>query len=467
MSLIASVVSTAPTEVTVYNQGFALVKEVRTFDLVAGRQQVNFENVASSIETDSVSIRSISSPGSFSVLEQNYQFDLISVTAILQKAIGGRIVLNRVLPNGQKERVEGVLLSAPRAVNNQYFDGMVMRTDDGRILLNPTGEVEVSKIPEGMRSLPTLIWDLESSKAGKNDVEVSYITGGMSWRCNYVVNLDRDGKIGTFNGWVTLVNNSGTTYNDAKLKLLAGEVERNRNFGSRAPGAGMAMDAAAVPKREAFQQETFADYHLYTLQRPTTVANNEQKQVSLLEADGVKASKRLVFDPMRNYQGYRANEGEIGTGILRPQVRIEIKNTKDNKLGMPLPTGSVKVFQRDGSGSLQMLGEDAIDHTPRDETLSLFVGRAFDVVAERKRTAFEYIRKGSDIKGVRESFEIELRNRKESAETVEVIERFWGEWKIVKESFAGAKVSAEANVWTVPLKANETKKLTFTVENCW
>ncbi len=452
-------------EVTIYNQGFALVKELRSMNFSQGIQNVAVEDVAQLIETNSVGIRSISNPGSFSVLEQNYQYDLISVQAILNKAVGKKLRFNRVLPNGQKEVIEGTLVSSPTAIvggdgGGYTYNGMVIRTDDGRILLNPSGEIEVTSIPEGLISKPTLLWMIDSDKAGQQTVELSYLTRGMNWNADYVLTLDGVG-LADLKGWVTLTNNSGATFENATLKLLAGEVNRPPAANS---GFGGGRGAAEMKSRDAgFQEESLFEYHLYTLQRPATVRNRESKQLSLLEGTGVKVTKKLIIDAMMNYGMYYPGEGEIGTGDLRPQVRLEFVNSKDNKLGMPLPAGNVKVYQRDKSGSVQMLGEDRIQHTPRDETLSLVVGRSFDITSARKRTNFRRISSNS----VEETFEIEVRNRKEVPETVFVLERRWGDWKILNESMKSEKMDAHTSQYTVNLKAGEVVKITYTVRTTW
>lgn len=471
--LSMAVIASAPSgsEVTIYNQGFALVKETRSLNLKSGQQLVAIEDVAEMIEANSVAIRSVSAPGSFTVLEQNYQYDLINSAAILNKAVGGKIALNRVLPNGQKEVIRGTLMSAPTQVvstgnGSQYtYNGLVLQADDGRILLDPTGEIEVTTIPEGMISKPTLLWEILANRAGANTVELSYLTQGITWSADYVLSLDGLGKLGNLKGWVTLNNNSGATYKDAKLKLLAGEVQRAMNRPQGFGGGRGGMEAKADVAQ--FAEEQFSDYHLYTLQRPTTVRNKEQKQVSLLEAFDIPVVKRLVIDPMRMYPGYRPSEGEVGTGPLKPQIRIEFKNDKASNLGMPLPMGKVKVFMRDNSGALQMLGEDQIEHTPKDEKLSLVVGRAFDVVVERKRTKFEYIRRGGTIIGARESFEVEVRNRKETPEAVTVIERLWNDYRIIQTNMEFTKLDSNTLQVVIELKANETKKLAFSVEYLW
>lgn len=458
--------SSAP-EVTIYNGGFGFVKEIRTLNLRQGIQDVAIEDVAASIEANSVGIRSLTDPNSFAVLEQNYQFDLINTLAILNKAVGSIIKLHRVLPNGSKETLEGVLMSSPTAMVNtgdgaqMTWNGMVLKTADGRIFLNPSGEIEVPSIPEGMISKPTLLWMIQSGAAKTHQVELSYLTQGMNWQSDYVMTLDGTSKA-DFRGWVTLTNNSGKTFNDARLKLIAGDVQRARppmlgGFGGGGRGA------AEMKSADAFSEESLFEYHLYTLQRPASVRNKEQKQVSLLETTGVPYEKKLIVDSMLNFGMYYPSEGEIGTGDIKPLVKVEFVNKKENGLGMPLPKGRVKVYQRDKAGSVQMVGEDNIDHTPKDERLSLTVGRSFDVRATRKRTNF---RRLSD-RSFEETFEIEVRNRKEVAEKVYVYERHYAEWEIPKTSMAWNKLDSQTMEYIVELKANETKTITYTVITRW
>lgn len=469
MALGAVLASVAPagTEVTIYNQGFGLIKENRLFDLKAGRQQVTVEDVAAMIEPSSVGIKSLTDPNSIEVLEQNYQYDLISPLAILNKSVGQRVRLVRTIGQ-QKDVVEGTLISSPTAMvgtanggSQNTYNGMVIRTDNGRIILDPTGEVEVMSLPEGLISKPTLLWDINATKAGQNNVELSYLTQGINWNADYVFTLD-EGSKGDMKGWVTVNNQSGATFRDAKLKLLAGDVQRaqpQRAPGGLARGGAMEMKTADM----GFQQESFFEYHLYTLQRPATIRNREIKQLSLLEGKGVKFTKKLIIDAMREFGAYYPNEGEIGTGNIKPMVRVEFENSKENGLGMPLPQGKVKVYQRDKSGSVQMLGEDSIEHTPKDEKLSLFVGRSFDVVATRKRLNFRRI----NDRTFEQTFEIEVRNRKEVAETVHLLERHFGDWRVTNESMKFEKMDATTMQFVVNLKAGEVQKVTYTVRTTW
>lgn len=457
----------ASTELTVYNQGFALVKETRTLDLKEGRQNVAIENVASMIDPTSVAMKSLTDPSSLSILEQNYQYDLISPLAILNKSVGKRVTFIRTLGN-VRDVLSGTLISSPTSVvgtaeggNQQTYNGMVIRTDSGAIVLSPTGEIQVEQVPEGLISKPTLMWDLDSNKAGSNNVELSYITNGISWTANYVLTIDGIGH-GDLKGWVTLNNNSGATYKDAKLKLLAGDVNtvQERSRVVRTMNAARLKSADAAP---AFQEESLFEYHLYTLQRPATVRDRETKQVSLLEGAAVPVTKKIVIDSMRDYGQWYPTEGEVGTGDLHPQVRLEFVNDEKSNLGMPLPQGKFRIYQRDKSGSVQLLGEDQINHTPRNERLSLVVGRSFDIVSSRKRTEFR--RLGTNH--TTESYAIEVRNRKTTPETVFVMERHWADWKITTESLKGKKLDATTQQYELTLAPNEVKTIEYSVETKW
>jgi hypothetical protein len=466
---IAATIASPPdrgSEVTIYNQGFGLIKETRTLELKTGRQTVAVEDVAAMIEPSSVGIRSLTAADSLEVLEQNYQFDLISPTAILNKSVGKRVRLIRSLGN-TKDVLEGTLISAPTAMvgtaggGSQFtYNGLVIRTDDGRIVLDPTGEVEVLAVPEGLISVPTLLWEIDSNRAGPNKVELSYLSRGMNWNADYVMTLDGTASA-DFKGWVTVDNQSGASFVEAKLKLLAGDVNRVMPQYQNLPRGGGGFGGAA--KADTFKEESLFEYHLYTMQRPATVRNKEIKQLSLLESGGVKYERKLIVDALKDYGVYYPQEGEIGTGNIKPVVRVEFLNTKENGLGIPLPKGKVKVYQRDKSGSVQMLGEDQIDHTPKDERISLIVGTSFDIVASRKRLNFRRI---SD-RSFEETYEVELRNRKEVADTVHVLERHYGDWKVTEKSMEFTKRDAMTMEFIVPLKAGEVKKVTYTIVTTW
>lgn len=470
LALAFAVQATSPSfhEVTVYNQGFGLVKETRRLRLKPGRQTVAVEDVAERIEPSSVSIKALKPGNDLSVLEQNYRYDLINTQAILNKSVGQRVRFVRHYGN-EREVLEGVLISAPYAIvsspdgsSAQTYNGLVLKTDDGRIVLNPYGEIEVAAVPAGMISVPTLFWDLEASKDGEQEVELSYLTRGINWNADYVITLGEK-SLADVIGWVTINNQSGATYKDAKLKLLAGDVQRlfQEGGGGGIGGAGNFRNALA--KADQFQQQNLFEYHLYTLQRPATVNNRETKQIQLLEGNGVKYIRKLVLDPFQDLGVYYPSEGEVGVGDLKPQIRVEFVNSKSNNLGMPLPKGTIKVYQRDASGSVQMLGEDRIDHTPKDETVSIAIGHAFDVVASRKRLSFRRLSGTS----VEETFEVEVRNRKDEADTIYLYERHFGDWRVREKSMDFKKLDANTMEFVLNLKAGETRKVTYTVVTNW
>lgn len=468
--IVAAMAIAAPTqgiELTVYNQGLGFVKDVRSIKLKAGRQNVAIEDVAQLIDATSVGFKCLSNPGSVSIYEQNYQYDLISPIAILNKSVGKKIRFTRTMGN-TKETVEGTLISSPTSVTNagngsEYsYNGLVIKTNDGRILLSPQGEIDLMELPDGLISKPSLLWDLVSEKDQDAQMELSYLTNGMSWNANYVMTLNGE-KEADVQGWVTLNNQSGLTFENAKLKLLAGDVNVVQ------PAPRMAMMKAGAPRGTAamdeagFKEESLFEYHLYTLQRPASVRHKETKQLSLLEGFNIPVKKQIIFDSMAGMTGYLPDEGEVGTGSLSPLVKLKFVNDKKSNMGMPMPAGKVRLYQRDASGSVQFIGEDQIQHTPKDEKVTLNVGRSFDIRADRKRTEFKRLSQRS----TRQSFEIEVRNRKSVGETVYLYERHWGDFKITEKSDPFVTEDANTLVFEVKLKAGETKKVTYSVETKW
>ncbi len=452
------------TEVTVYNQGLGFVKEVRMLQLKSGQQSVVVEDVAQLIDATSVGFKCLNNPGSVSVQEQNYQYDLISPQAILEKSVGKRIRLTRAIAN-KKETLEGVLLNSPTSVvskdgGHEYsYDGLVIRADDGRIILSPEGEIDVLSIPEGLISKPSLVWQLESAKDQEAKMELSYLTKGMSWTANYVLTLG-DGVTGDIQGWVTLNNQSGMSFNDAKLKLLAGEV----NVVNKDEYKRYAWDVSSrLADKNAFmgagfKEESLFEYHLYTLGRPASVRNKEAKQLSLLEGFDVPLKKVIAFE-----SSAEVSEAGQGTEELDSAVKVKFRNDEKSHLGMPMPAGKVRLYQRDAGGSLQFLGEDEIKHTPRDEKLSLTVGKSFDMKATHKQISFAKTGKRSSVS----TYEIEVRNRKKTADTATIYERIGGQWKISANTDSFVKEDASTAVFEVKLKAGEVKKVKFTIEAKW
>lgn len=446
------------TEITVYNQGIGFVKDVRTVKLKAGQQNVVVEDVAQLIDASSVGFKCLNNPGSVSVLEQNYQYDLISPEAILQKSVGKRVRFLRTVGNS-RETLEGVLLSSPSSVVNtgngsEYqYHGLVIKADDGRIILSPEGEIEVTEIPEGLISKPSLLWSVDSAQEQDAQMELSYLTQGMSWQANYVLTLGNNG-LGDIQGWVTLNNQSGLSFEDAKLKLLAGDVNliKNERLFADADSSVLRYNAKKA-KPVAFSESGLFEYHLYTLDRPATVRNKESKQLSLLEGSSIPVNKIIRMDAYGYDEGAQTQE-------LEANVRVKFVNNEKSHLGMPMPAGKIRLYQRDKAGSVQFLGEDQIGHTPRDEKIELGVGKAFDVKATHKRTSWTKVSKNL----VRMSFEIDVRNRKQDGETVYLYEHQTGDWKITSKSQDYVKDDASTAVFEVKLKAGETKTVKYTVE---
>lgn len=448
-------------EVTVYNQNFGLVKEIREVNFAKGISTVAVADVASLIDPTSVHFRALKNPDAVEILEQNYRFDLLSPNSVLEKSVGKKVRLHRVLPNGSKETVEGTLLTPPS-------QGIIVKADDGRTLLNPTGEIEVLSLPEGLIARPTLFWEVNSDVAGSQDAELSYIADGLNWEATYVATINKDDTALDLGGWVTLTNTCGATYRDARLKLVAGDVRRQPRY-RQMPQGGFGGGGRGAMKDEAagFTESGLFEYHLYTLGRPTTIRDKETKQVALLSASNVTARKLLIYEGQGIYwqqygPNYRPGDGEDTDANRKVNVEIVFVNSKQNSMGMPLPKGQVRVYKRDESGQLQFVGEDSIDHTPRDEKVKLFIGNAFDVVASRKRTDYKVI--AANI--IRQSFQISVRNRKQTESvTVQVAEHPWGDWTVLEKSMDFEKQDAHTINFMVDVPAGKEKIVTYTVES--
>ncbi|HOS92194.1 MAG TPA: DUF4139 domain-containing protein [Armatimonadota bacterium] len=442
-------------EITVYNQNFGLVKDVRSIDLPEGRSVIQFMDVAAQIDPTSVHFKSLTDPTGVEILEQNYQFDLVDRAKLMQKYLGKEIRITRYDQDGQPvETQEGVLLGAEGG-----RPGVVRIGDE--IVLDPQGTVILPKLPEGLIVRPTLVWDLATAKAGKHQVELSYMTTGLTWAADYVAVVNEDDTKADLNGWVTLTNMSGARYPDATLKLIAGDVRRVAPMPPPAPEAPMAMPMEAGMGGGGFQEKAFFEYHMYTLQRPATIAENETKQVTLLSAPGATIKKVYVLDPA--VAPVAPSLG--GPGDKRKvQVKIEVANKEESGLGMPLPKGKVRVYKADTDGSLQFVGEDLIDHTPKDETVRLHIGDAFDLVGERK--VMDHRQLGD--RAQQEKIQFSLRNHKEK-DTVEItaVEHLWGEWTIENETTPFVKKDAQTAEFTVTVEPGQEKTIEFTVTTRW
>lgn len=457
---------------TVYNQNFAVVRENRQITLRSGVNFVRYEDVAAQIDPTSISFKSLTAPNAVAVREQNYQYDLLNPISILNKSVGKTVRFRQVLPDGKVEVLEGVLLNPPTAVVGQtdagaggtVYQGLVLRLKDGRIVLNPTGQIELGELPEGLVSRPSLLWKLNVDRAGTHNTQVSYLANGITWKADYVAVVNQDETMVDLTGWVTIDNRSGATYRDAQLQLMAGDVRRVQEE----PGfGGMRMDAMMVKSAPApqFQEEAFFEYHLYTLQGTTTLRENETKQMTLLSASDVRVTRKLVLDAGRRWwmQGIRQPGAGADTENVKLNIVVEMRNSKENNMGMPLPRGKVRLYKADERGNLQFLGEDLIDHTPEDEMVRLYVGDAFDVVGERKRTDYKQIAN----RVVEETYEITVRNHKESDADVWIVEHLWGEWQILQNSHPYNKVDARTIEFPVKVGRKGQVKVTYTVRIRW
>jgi hypothetical protein len=439
--------------VTVYNSNVALVRDVRRLRLPAGTLDLRYMDIAAQVNPATVHIVSLSAPKDLNVLEQNYEYDLLSPQKLLQKYVGKELTLVRLVTenNSTKEvSVKATLL----ALN----EGPVWKVGNGIITGMGADRYVFPDLPENLYSKPTLIWLLENNKAGEQTVEASYLTNQVNWNADYVLTIRSDQKTADLNGWVTVINNSGTAFRNAQLQLVAGEVHRVSEARPVAPRP-MAMRAAAGVAG-GFVQEPISEYHLYTLERRTNLQDKETKQISLLDATGVSFDKIFEVD---GQQYYYHNAQRPGEPIKEPvEVHIKFKNSQENSLGIPLPAGTVRVYQGDSKGRVQFIGEDRIGHTPKDETLDLHIGNAFDVVAERKQTDFKAYGRAFEF-----AFEISLRNHKPEPITVVVNEPIGGDWTMLDSNYKYEKTAAFAAQFKVPVAANAESVLKYRVRVQW
>jgi hypothetical protein len=443
------------TELTVYNQNIALVRDTRSFDLEQGVDEVRFSDVASQIDPTSVHFRSLTDPEGTTVLEQNYEYDIVGTQKLMQKYLDQEIDL--VTQDGSE--YQGTLLSGADDVILQDANGGVTV-----VRLDQVQQFSFPELPEGLITRPTLVWLLAAGQSGTQDVEVTYMTGGINWNADYVVQLNEDDTALDLNGWITLDNRSGATYSDAKLKLVAGDVNVIRQA-KAAADRGMVLEAEALPAAApAVEEREFFEYHLYDVQRPVTVRDNQTKQIEFTSATDVPADKFFVYDgaPGLGFYGYAIPDPGYGT-YSNPDVNIylQIENEEESGLGIPLPAGRVRVYKSDVDGSLQFVGEDQIDHTPKDESVRLLLGNAFDIVGERRQTDFQQL--GRDV--IEESFEITVRNHKDQDVEVRVLEHLfrWSEWEIVQESADHTKLDQGTVEWRLPVPADGETTLSYTV----
>src|SRR4051812_13306377 len=438
--------------VTIYNENLALIKDMRRVSLAAGENRLALREVSGRMRPETAALRSISHPGALALLEQNFDFDLLTPAKLLEKYVGQTVRIVKTNPYTGAETVESAQVLAAT-------QGVVLRIGD-RIETGAPGRIVFDGVPATLRDRPTLVAELNNRQAGMQTVELTYLSGGLSWQADYVAELAADDASLDLNGLVTLTNRSGTAYRNARLQLVAGDLNRVRREMRTADTMAL-KSAVAAPASEAMTQESLFEYHLYTLGRPTTLADNQTKQVALLNAAQVPVRKELVLNGSDYY--YRASVGDIGQK-LKTGVYVEFANRESSRLGLPLPKGVVRVYKRDSAGNAQFVGEDRIDHTPKNEKVRLRLGDAFDVTADKKQTDFKRREVNNVASTVFESaYEIVLKNAKSEPVTVVVREPVPGDWRMLDESSRHAKVAAGTAEWHVPVAAEGSTTLRYRV----
>jgi hypothetical protein len=483
----------AQTQLTVYNQNFAAVKETRTMELAKGENEIRVTDITAHLEPESVILRDLRLPDSIRILEQNYESDPLSEGLLLRKSegkvldfevtdqAGTRIVKGKILRSGYVphtsafERYGAQYQVAQAVYSNPEGGGQPIVEVDGKIKFGLPGKPIFDSLDPKAFLKPTLLWRLWSGDAGRHEVEFSYLTGGMRWEANYNAVAAEKGDRFDIVGWVTLENMSGKDFDNASVKLMAGDV-------ARAPGPGHGPQSAMVDGANlvdiaggpAVTEKTFEEYHLYTLERPTTVLDREVKQVEFLRASNVPAERIYVYDGMkidprfRGWDSYNVrNNADYGTqSNPKVWVMLEFKNSEKSHLGMPLPKGKVKVYRRDTDGRNEFIGEDAVDHTPKDETVRLYTGNAFDIVGERRQTNFKVDSQGH---WADESFEIKVRNHKTERAEVRVVEHMyrWFQWEVTAKSLDYAKNDARTVEFRPVIEPGGEAVIHYTVHYTW
>ena len=441
--------------VTVYNSNIALVRDVRELQFPRGNFRLKFMDIAATVNPATVHFRSLTEPDKVAVLEQNYEYDLLEPAKLLNKYVGKEVTLVRsYMENGSTRHEE---IKATLLANN---NGPVWKIGNDIVTGGYSESYRFPEVPANLYERPTLLMSLENSGSTKQKIESSYLAGNLSWNADYVLTVGRDDKAADLDGWVTVVNNSGTAFRNARLQLVAGDLNRVPET-TRYRAADMAVPGPMAKAAPQFQQENFSEYHLYSLARRTSVEDKETKQISLLEGTGVPVEKLFVVNG-QNF--YYHNSQNPGSPIKDPvMVFYKFKNEEKAGLGVPLPAGNVRVYQKDSKGGLLFIGEDHMDHTPKDEFVTVKIGNAFDVVSERKQTDYKSL--GSRVWEM--EFEITLRNHKDTPITVQVNEPIGGDWDMQSSSYKFTKTAAFAAQFDVPVKANGTSVLKYRVRAKW
>lgn len=448
--------------------GYGVVRETRRIELQAGTNNVRFTDVAAGIDATTVSFVSKTDPSGTAVIEQDYAFDLVGAEKLLEKYLGKSIT---VQPKGQPPFKATLLAADPGT--------LVLREGEGQIRLIPRqpdpAEIVLPALPEGLITKPTLIWKVNARKPGPHDATVSYQTDGLTWRADY--NLVLSGKETNLDlgAWVTILNESGASYPDARLKLVAGDVQRVQPPQAMAGMGGMRMSMTDAPAAPGFEEKAFFEYHLYTLGRQTSLADRSTKQIELFPSRaGVPVAKTYVYYGVpTSFRGFRGGvalnlDREFGTlSNTKVDVYLDLKNTEANGMGVPLPAGRVRVYKRDDAdGAVEFVGEDTIPHTPRNEEVRVKLGTAFDIVGERKQTDFQG---NQALHWIVESYQITLRNQKTEPVRVVIKENLfrWSNWQITQSSDPFEKQDSRTIHIPVDVPAGQGKTVNYTARYTW
>ena len=477
---------------TIYNQSFAVVRQTLPLDLKGGANQVEITNITSHLEPDSVILRDLNSGRDLRILEQNYRSDVASQGRLLSLYEGKTIEFLVADKDGNRKLMPGKIIRSgyvPHYVpynsyDQQYYQqqqayvnsgsGEPIIEIDGKLQFGLPGQPIFPALSNDTILKPTLSWLLQSDKPGATTAEFSYVTGGMSWHADYNVVAPATGNMLEVVGWVTLDNQTGKTFSNARIKLMAGDVNKIQQPGYGGAVNGPFTFAARAEAAPAVTERSFDEYHLYTLERPSTLYDRETKQVEFVRASGVPSKRVYVYDGVQIDQNYRNYPMENirdmeNFGVQsNPKIwtMVEFKNSKENHLGMPLPKGRVRFYRRDTDGQLEFTGENMIDHTPADETIRLYTGNVFDAVGERKRTFFKVDRNAHTVD---ESFEIRLRNHKKEPMEIRVVEHLyrWSNWDIRENSDPFNKIDSKTIEYRVSVPADGEKVVTYTAHYTW
>jgi len=453
----ASVSYAADPALTIYNGGYAVVRETLPIDLKSGVNQVSFAGVTAQVEADSVILRDIAGKAEFQILEQSYRNDPVTQAMLLSLFEGKTLEFNRRETNKPDRLIAGKVVRSGFVPGGRFVEPII--EVDGKLQFSLPGEPAFPSLGNDNVLKPTLNWKLDSASSGKIDAEVAYLSNGFTWEASYnLVATDKSDLLDVV-GWVTMNNQSGMTFTDAKIKLMAGDVNRVQPDYSIGRGRGMGSGPMAMSAAKVVTEKSFDEFHLYTLGNPATLRDKEIKQVEFVRAAGVQAERIYIFDGAgHQYRG----DGSSG----KVQVYREFKNSEANKLGIALPKGKVRFYSQDGDRQLEFVGENRIDHTPKDEVIRVLTGNSFDLVGEHRMTNNA---EDSANRVVSQTFEIKVRNRKKESVEIRVVERatHGGNWTLTAQSQPHTKKDATTLEFRVPLKPDEEKVITYTIRYTW